>query len=457
MHTWAEFEREISGLSMFLSVQTEPTLFSSLLRHASLTIMGHVMFSRGLYLLALGAALVACGQPEPTVTPATPTRTATTAPLSTSAPTENPGPAPTLLAADPPMPTLVQAANSVPTPTPEVGVVAEDDVGPLLQPNNVALFGRISGEYTRDSLRTVTPLGQVIHIPLESSSHALVMVSVLPARGEPIVLETFTSPGYARNVASPSTVDDQLFIVRRFDGGNTDFSEYDLKTRRAFPSTAVAHSTGAVVGDTGYSYKIIQYDQVLFLNPSLPRLEFIREPLHGGEASRTTVRDVGSYRDDLYFPIKLMSAGQNLYGLKEPSSSDPAIRILRVDQSTGEPTEIVGFEVDDFNARRLNWVWSVDNGVVYWAMVKDSTNLEVWRYELERSSPPQVASVTLPQSSAGILQFDVDDGIVVIGILWEGDAVCCTKFVLFDVNIPWADVIDLGLRISDVQVIHLGE
>ena len=110
-----------------------------------------------------------------------------------------------------------------------------------------------------------------------------------------------------------------------------------------------------------------------------------------------------------------MSAGQNLYGLKEPSSADPQIVILRVDQSTGEPTKMVSFTVGDFDAYlRNSWVfWVVDNGFVYWVAVridKGETIAEIYWHELEKKSIIESASLTLPDDVTGILEFDVDDG-----------------------------------------------
>ncbi len=114
--------------------------------------------------------------------------------------------------------------------------MSEEDIGPLIPPNGVALFGRISGASTSDTLRTTDrSTGQIRDIRIESSSYALVMVPVLPDRGEPIVIKTYTSPSYAKNVASPSTVDDRLVIVRRWSSGSEDISEYDLDTLEALP------------------------------------------------------------------------------------------------------------------------------------------------------------------------------------------------------------------------------
>ena len=128
--------------------------------------------------------------------------------------TPSPSSAPTVISTPTPMPALpstsalgpaATAVQSVAIPTPTATTAAattsqgeavpEEDIGPLLPPDGVALFGRISGGATSDTLRTTDrSSGQIRDIRIESSSYAIVMVPVLPDRGEPIVIETYTSP-----------------------------------------------------------------------------------------------------------------------------------------------------------------------------------------------------------------------------------------------------------------------
>ena len=341
---------------------------------------------------------------------------------------------------------------------PEPGSVSDKDTGPLLSPNGVALFGRISAGSTSDLLRIIDQSGQVRDIRLESESYALMMIPVLPELGDVIVFDTYTSPSYAKSTKSPSTVDDQLFIIRRWDNGETDVTEYDPQTLKPFLSTDATHFFHAVIGDTAYYYRYPEYDNFTGWSG---QLEFIQEPLNGGQASRTTLRNVQSYLNDPYFPFALISTGQNLYGLKSPSSSDPSIVILRVDQATGEPTEMVTFTVNGFDDYAQNsWLWVVDNGFVYWAaMRQDSSDtiVEIWWHELERPSQPQSVSLTLPQGATRILDFDIDEGLLVLNPFWEEEISRESKFILFDLSTQTTNVIDLGVRVRDVQIIKLGE
>jgi len=155
-----------------------------------------------LYLLALlvsAAAVAVCTNEEPTPTAGaqavvTQIAAPTPPPLTTSSPAQGTTPIP--------------ATSSVETASVSQGdVVSEEDISPLLPPDGVALFGRISGASTSNTLRTTDRTsGQIHDIRIDSSSYALVMVLVLPDRGEPIVIKTYTSPSYAKNVANPPPV-----------------------------------------------------------------------------------------------------------------------------------------------------------------------------------------------------------------------------------------------------------
>lgn len=393
-----------------------------------------------LALIASMVALLACVGQEPNST-------------STSSPLTRP----TVAATSSPLtrPATTPTAAAAPTPTPQDEVAAEDVIGPLLPPNGVVLFGRISGGSTSDSLRFTDRSGQRHDIPLKSSSHSLVMVPVLPVRGEPIIFQTYTSPSYARNVASPSSVDDRLYVVRSWDSGSNDVSEYDLKTLKAFPSAAAAHFSKAVVGDTAYSYKYPTYDNFIGWRG---QLEFVREPIKGGQETRTVVRGVQGYLNDPYFPFTLIATGQKLFGLITPYPDKPLIVVVGVDQSTGEPTEIATYSVNFDDYMRGSWDWAVDNGFVYWVAVRidqGETIAEIYWHELEQKSIIESASLTLPDDVTGILEFDVDDGYIVLNPSWQGRNQ--SALILFDLSTSVTEIVDLGFEISAVQIIHLGE
>ena len=335
--------------------------------------------------------------------------------------------------------------------------MSEEDISPLLPPNGVALFGRISGASTSDTLRTTDSSGQIRDIRIDSSSYALVMVPVLPDRGEPTVFQTYTSPSYAKNIASPSTRDDRLFIVRTWDGGSKDISEYHLDTLEALPSRPAVQFSPAVVGDAAYYYTYPSYDNFTGWRG---QLEFVRESLTSGQETRTTVRNVQGYLNDPFFPLSLMSVGQDLYGLITPNSSDPSIVIVGVDQSTGEPTEIATYPINGFDDyMQGSWEWVADNGLVYWLAVRNEEGeaavTEIYWHELGRQSVPQSASFTLPEDVTGIYGFDVDDGYFVLEA-WLQDR-NQSGLILFDLSTGVTEMVDLAFEVSDVQIIHLGE
>ena len=220
-----------------------------------------------------------------------------------------------------PTPGVTLADSALPTPTP----TSEPAPTVLLPSNSTALFGRVYGGATSDKLRTTDKSGQIHDIRLESSSYALVMVPILPSLGEPIVFDTYTSPSYAKSVKSPSTFDDQLFVVRRWDSGSTDVTEFDVETLEPFLSEAADNFLNAVIGDSAYHYSYPNYDNFYGWRG---QLQFVREPLDGSDPIRTTLGNVQSYLNHPYLPFSLISANEKLYGLKEPSSSDPSIIIL---------------------------------------------------------------------------------------------------------------------------------
>jgi len=285
------------------------------------------------------------------------------------------------------------------------------------------------------------------------------MVPVLPDRGEPIVIKTYTSPSYAKNVASPSTRDDRLLIVRTWDGGSNDISEYDLDTLEALPGRAAVQFSPAVIGDTAYYYSYPSYDNFIGWRG---QLELVREPLTGGQETRTTVRSVQGYLNDPFFSrsLRLLTAGEDLYGLIKPTSGDPSIVIVGVDQSTGEPTEIATYPVAGFDDYiRGSWEWVADNGLVYWLAVRNEEGeaavAEIYWHELGSQSVPQSASVRLPADVTGMYGFDVDDGYLVLEA-WLQDR-NKSGLILFDLSTGVTEMVDLEVEISDVQIIHLGE
>ena len=80
---------------------------------------------------------------------------------------------------------------------------------------------------------------------------------------------------------------------------------------------------------------------------------------------------------------------------------------------------------------------------------------EIYWHELGGRSVPQSASFTLPEEVTGIYGFDVDDGYLVLEA-WLQDR-NQSGLILFDLSTGVSEMVDLGLEISDVQIIHLGE
>ena len=391
-------------------------------------------------LLVGSLVLLSCEDGTPTpVTVDQPTATATPAATDTRTPSQTQGDTPT----------------ASPTATPTI----EPAPPPLLPPNGVALFGRITGRSTGDTLRTTDLSGQIHDIRLESSSYVVAMVRVLPDRGELTVIETYTSPSYAKNVASPSTVDDRLVIVRSWSSGSRDSSEYNLDTLEALPFKTAVHFSPAVIGDAAYYYSNPSYDTWTGWSG---QLEFVRESLTSGQQTRTTVGNVQRYLSDpIFWRGSLISAGQDLYGLTTPIASDPSIVVVQVDKSTGEPTEIATYTVSGFDDYMPgSWSWVFDNGLVYWVAARNEGGeiiAEIYWHGLEGEDVPQPVTLTLPEHVIRLYGFDVDDGYFVLETEFRVENSSQIKLILFDLTTRATDILDLGFKMSNVEIIHLGE
>ena len=130
-----------------------------------------------------------------------------------------------------------------------------------------------------------------------------------------------------------------------------------------------------------------------------------------------------------------------------------------------EASEIVAsFEVSDVKDYVPSswWQMAEDNDVVYWAaMSYQGERLvgEVWSFRLDDpESDPLMHSFTVPGAPGEmsmILKFDVDDGHAVIQPRFTGYT--DSRLILYDLNTGSVDLVDTGLRIFDVQILHLGE
>ena len=353
---------------------------------------------------------VAPTEPAPAITPATtpepnpapasghgvtpPATPLLVAPPSKPAPSK---PAPAPASKPTPVPTPAPTPKPKPTPIPEPE--------PALSSGMVGLFLAINGGSSSNLLRTVSTdstSGEMTgskYITIEKSAKAVVLY--VPERGEATLIDSYTSPSYAPHTKRPHTFDDRLFVGTKYST-SLNYAEYD-------PQTLL--------------------------------------PVSNAMAKQ------------------LVQASQNRFVLKGARPEDPVTSITRVDPLDPEASKIVAsFEVsgaEDYVPSNW-WQMAEDNDVVYWAaMSYQGERLlgEVWSFRLDDpESDPLMHSFTVPGAPGEmsmILKFDVDDGHAVIQPRFTGYT--DSRLILYDLNTGSVDLVDTGLRIFDVQILHLGE
>jgi hypothetical protein len=237
------------------------------------------------------------------------------------------------------------------------------------------------------------------YITIEKSAKAVVLY--VPERNEATLIDSYTSPSYAPHTKRPHTIDDRFFVGTKYST-SLNYAEYDPQTLRPMSSATAK---------------------------------------------------------------QVVEASQNQFLLKGARPEDPVTTITRVDPSSSGDSEIVAsFEVSDVASYVPSrwWQMALDNDVVYWtAMSYQDQGLvgEVWSFQLnDPASDPKMHSFAVPDAPGEmsmILKFDVDDGHAVIQPRFSGST--DSRLILYDLNTGSVDLVDTGLSIFDVQILHLGE
>ena len=331
---------------------------------------------------------------------------------------------------------------------------------PLVLPQTTAVYFRTRGGARSDTLKAVvtSSTGEMLgskFIQIESTSSALAVYS--PESGEATVFHTYPSPSWSKRTKRPLTIDDRLYLETEYANGSLDMVEYNPSTMARGGSSDTELLRAVVIGDTHYYYKYPENREILGY---YGYLEFVKEPVSGGEALRRRLRPPDAYRDDPDFPFKLVAVGQTLYGVKTPFTEGDPIVIYTVDRSTGEPTRIATFPHRDPDRERFPQP-EFDNGMVYWALVNKSgtsTVIQLWSYRLgDPAAKLKITDLRVPSGGRGasVFGFDVDDGHFVFPVRLEGDTT--HQLLLFDEESKSISMADPGLVVNDAQIIHFGE
>ena len=312
--------------------------------------------------------------------------------------------------ADTPTSTLGRATEteSAPTTSPSPTLPVDTLVAQprrALSANQVGLFLAIHGGSSSDLLRTIltdSSTGEMIgtkNITIEKDAKAVVLY--LPDSQEAIVIDSYTSFSYAPHTKRPYTVDDRLFIGNKYST-SLDYTEYDPSSLQAITNQRAK-------------------EEVL--------------------------------------------SNQSLYRLEGARSDNPVTTVSLINPQDYEADKtLVSFEVGGID-RYVQASWyhiAVDNDTAYWVALSDrglGLEGEIQAYSLVNPAAEQrIMKFTLPDPPgdvAMILKFDVDDGHAVIQPRFAGRG--DSHLILYDINTGSAELVDTGLKIFDVQIVHLGE
>ena len=263
----------------------------------------------------------------------------------------------------------------------------------------------IHGGSDSDLLRAVltdSGAGEMIgtkNITIERDAKAVVLY--LPDSEEAIVLDSYTSPSYSPHTKRPYALDDRVFLEAKYST-SLDYAEYD-------PSSL----------------------QVI--------------------SNRRAKEEV--------------LANKSLYRLDGARSENPVTTVYQVNSETNEVDEtLVSFEVGGIDGY-VQGSWypiAVDNDTAYWVALTDRGSRlegEIRAYSLlDSTAQAQKGRFVVPDppvEDAMILKFDVDDGHAVIQPRFAG--VGDSHLILYDMNTGATELVDTGLKVFDVQIVHLGE
>ena len=343
---------------------------------------------------------VACGTSSDTGTSDTAAPTTSGATATESAPAASPTPGTTISKATDTEPTPATA----PSPTPLVATPTSEP-RPALSANQVGLFLAIHGGSGSDLLRTIltdSTTGEMIgtkNITIERDAKAVVLY--LPDSEEAIVMDSYTSPSYSPHTKRPYTLDDRVFIETKYST-SLDYAEYDPSSLQVISNQRAK-------------------EEVL--------------------------------------------SSKSLYRLEGARSENPVTTVSLINPKTNEVDKtLVSFEVSGIDGYvQASWYpIAVDNDTAYWVALSDRGSQlegEIRAYSLvDPAAQAQKGRFVVPDPPgkvAMILKFDVDDGHAVIQPRFAG--VGDSHLILYDMNTGATELVDTGLKVFDVQIVHLGE
>ncbi len=362
----------------------------------------------GLLVLVLGALLLAaCGGSESTQVPG---RT------STSEPTET--------------------TSLLPSPT-----SSPDDIGATETPAEPisGLPSNTVGLYLGVNLGSETDYLHEYDIVLESATKAIMLY--IPESSELVIIDTYTSPSYARSTKRPYSVDDRLFITREWSSGSLDIEELDPRTGGIATSARnLGNSLYAIVGDIAYSckvterfgsddYRLMRYNLAVSGSQGNAILETCNIDLYSDDGELYAIR---TKEDDL-------------------TRGSLPIDIFHWNESTLEFDFVNTLLLPNYSEYSC-CEFAVDGAKVYAAGLKSAASqVEIWEYEFVDDTEPSAGiSAAVGGGIVGLFDMDADDGHFAIHLQGVGP-----PLLLLDLLSGSYELVDPGVGFFDVQILFL--
>ena len=260
------------------------------------------------------------------------------------------------------------------------------------------------------------------------------------------------SYSYAKSTIRSYTVDDRFFVYdTHHESTRTDLSEYTPKKGDLKYSKYVSDPTDgdclAVVGDTLYYRERSEWD-------------YLYGTIGGNFRKLANIDGAGASEGQTLFPLgHAHNCHYNLDavdgGLYDAIKDGDQIEFYARSLSTGALASVLGsFTISD--DADYEWYYHIvfDRGGVYWARTGLDGTIEVWRYDFGAAQPYPV----LAEKIAGIksaISIDADEGHVAVHL--RGTDGRDNRILWIDEGNRTAQVIDMGIDVYDVQILHLDD
>jgi hypothetical protein len=291
-------------------------------------------------------------------------------------------------------------------------------------------------------------------IAIETDGKANVLI--LPELEQGKVINSYSSPDYASNTISSYTVDGRLFFKRKWSSGTVGITERDPQSFQVINGFSLNENPGAsefrfaVVGNQAYYHNNREWD--------------ILAGDIGGQFKvydfETTVKEtLLEWGDDDNIGDPFSDSG-NLYSIvtERIDADRSSIQFFKRDLTSGILSEVIGsFLFTGLDGYQFRWDYAVDDGAVYWPVVRTSDKqVEIWRYTFGDELPELIFAAVVSDKLQQINKIDVDNGQILLTLYEDSDDPGG-----YSGNVLWYNtlddewsLIDTGLHIFDAEILY---